>query len=139
MKTMTIGGLSDRTGVHIETIRYYERESILPKPSRNKAGRRVYDVSDVRMLNFIHKCRGFGYSLKEIVSLLELVDTSRFTCKKIHDRTLEQAQVVSKKIEQLKTMEKELLQMASQCDQGDMPECPIIDSLFCRIARPASG
>lgn len=130
MKTMTIGGLSDQTGVHIETIRYYERESILPTPSRNQAGRRVYDESDVRILNFIHKCRGFGYSLKEIVSLLELVDTGRFTCKQIHDRTLEQAEIVGEKIAQLKRMETELVQMASQCGQGNKPECPIVDSLF---------
>lgn len=130
MKTTQIGTLSDQTGVHIETIRYYERESILPKPTRNAGGRRVYDGSDVRMLNFIHKCRGFGYSLKEIVNLLELVDTGRFTCKQIHDRTLEQAKGVSEKIKQLKTMERELLQMASQCGQGNKPKCPIIDSLF---------
>jgi len=130
MKTMTIGGLSNQTGVQIETIRYYERESILPSPSRNKGGRRVYDESDVRLLNFIHKCRGFGFSLKEIVDLLELVDAGRFTCRQIHDRTLEQAKSVRNKIRQLKTMEKELLQMASQCSQGNKPKCPIIDSLF---------
>lgn len=130
MKTMTIGELSRRTDVHIETIRFYEKKDILPKADRNKSDRRVYDESDVRRLNFIHKCRGFGFSLKEIVSLLGLVDTGKFTCKQVHDLTLEHAKEVNRKIVSLKKMELVLLDMVDQCGLGNVPECPIIDTLF---------
>lgn len=127
---MTIGGLSERTGVHIETIRFYEKKEILPSAARNRGGRRVYDESDVKRLNFVNKCRGFGFSLKEIMSLLSLVDTKEYTCRQVHDLTLEHAKEVNRKIVSLKQMELVLLDMADQCDLGNIPECPIIDSLF---------
>jgi len=132
MKTIPIGGLSDQTGVNIETIRFYEREGILPAATRTEAGRRIYDESDVRRLNFIHKCRGLGFSLKEVISLMSLVDTGGYTCKQVHDLTLLHAKEVHDKISSLKKMEAVLLSMADQCGKGNVPECPIVDSLFDR-------
>ncbi len=130
MKTITIGGLSERTGVHIETIRFYEKKEILPNAARDNGGRRVYDESDVKRLNFVNKCRGFGFSLTEIMSLLSLVDTKEYTCRQVHDLTLEHAKEVNRKIVSLKQMELVLLNMVDQCGLGNIPECPIIDSLF---------
>ncbi|HIF87614.1 MAG TPA: MerR family transcriptional regulator [Gammaproteobacteria bacterium] len=130
MKTQTIGELSRNTGVHIETIRYYEREGILPTPMRSAAGRRIYSDEDVRRLNFIHKCRGLGFSLKEINSLLSLVDSGEFSCKEVHELTIHHAGQITEKIFNLKKMEGVLQEMAAQCNQGNVPKCPIIDSLF---------
>jgi MerR family mercuric resistance operon transcriptional regulator len=129
-KTQAIGGLSRNTGVHIETIRYYEREGILPTPMRSAAGHRIYSDEDVRRLNFIHKCRGLGFSLKEINSLLSLVDSGEFTCKEVHELTIHHAGQITEKIFNLKKMEGVLQEMAAQCNQGNVPKCPIIDSLF---------
>ena len=130
MKNQAIGELSSKTGVHIETIRYYEREGILPTPMRSPAGRRIYGDEDVRRLNFIHKCRGLGFSLKEISSLLSLVDSGDFTCKEVHELTIHHAGQITEKIVDLKKMEGVLQAMAAQCNQGNVPQCPIIDSLF---------
>jgi MerR family mercuric resistance operon transcriptional regulator len=130
MKTQAIGELSRKTGVHIETIRYYEREGILSTPMRSDSGRRVYDDEDVRRLNFIHKCRGLGFSLKEINSLLSLVDSGEFTCKEVHELTVHHAEQITEKIVDLKKMETVLQEMTAQCNQGNVPQCPIIDSLF---------
>lgn len=130
MKTLAIGELSNRTSVHIETIRYYEREGVLPVPTRSVSGRRLYDDTDVRLLNFIHKCRGLGFSLKEVVSLMSLIDTGSYTCKQVHDLTLLHAKEVREKIVNLNKMEKVLLDMVRQCGKGNVPQCPIIDSLF---------
>jgi len=130
MKVLPIGELSHRTGVNIETIRFYERKGILPTPRRSDAGRRVYDESDIRHLNFIHRCRGLGFSLKEVTSLLSLVDAGGDTCKQVHNLTLQHAKEVSAKIRSLKKMETVLLTMANQCSKGNVPDCPIIDSLF---------
>ena len=130
MKTLAIGELSNLTRVNIETIRYYERVGVLPTPARSEGGRRIYDETDVRRLNFIHKCRGLGFSLKEVNSLMSLVDTGGYTCKQVHDLTLLHAKEVREKIVNLNSMEKVLLDMAQQCGQGNVPECPIIDSLF---------
>ena len=130
MSTILIGELSRTTGVNIETIRYYERETILPPPQRDSGNRRIYHDGDIRRLNFIHKCRGLGFSLKEITSLLSLVDSGNFTCRQVHDLTLHHAEQVSEKIESLNRMEKVLVEMAEQCSQGNVPQCPIIDILF---------
>lgn len=130
MSNVLIGQLSRQTGVHIETIRYYERASILPQARRDAGGRRIYSGQDIRRLNFIHKCRGLGFSLKEIKSLLSLVDSGDYTCSQVHDLTVHHANQVNQKVVDLKRMESVLLAMAQQCDQGSVPDCPIIESLF---------
>ena len=130
MKSLSIGSLAEKTGVHIETIRYYEREDILPKATRSESRRRLYDEGDVRRLNFIHKCRSLGFSLKEIISLMSLVDTGDYTCRQVHDLTLVHTKEISEKISDLRKMEQVLIEMAEHCSQGNVPECPIIDSLF---------
>lgn len=130
MKALPIGELSNATGVNIETIRYYEREGILPVAARNDGGRRIYGKEDVKRLNFIHKCRGLGFSLKEITSLLSLVDSGHYTCKEVHDLTVVHAGQVSEKIANLRQMEAVLVEMAAQCSRGNVPDCPIIDSLY---------
>ncbi len=130
MKSLPIGELSARTHVHIETIRFYEKKGILPKPARSDAGRRIYDEEDVKLLNFIHKCRNLGFSLKEIESLLSLVDKGDYTCKQVHEITCQHANEVREKIDDLNRMERVLTKMADQCGKGNVPECPIIDSLF---------
>ena len=65
-----IGELSKRTGVHIETIRYYERSSVMPKPPRTEGGHRAYDETFVRRLAFVSRSRQLGFTLEEIRSLL---------------------------------------------------------------------
>ncbi|MDA1371010.1 MAG: helix-turn-helix domain-containing protein [Proteobacteria bacterium] len=130
IKSISIGILSAKTGVHIETIRYYEREHILPEPVRTESGRRIYNNEDIRRLNFIHKCRNLGFSLKEISSLLSLVDNGNYTCKQVHEITCLHAEEVKEKIADLKRMEQVLTEMADQCGKGNVPDCPILDSLF---------
>jgi len=130
MKQYAIGELSNRTGVNIETIRYYEREAILPEATRSANGRRVYDDEDVKRLHFIHRCRSLGFTLKEISSLMSLVDAGNFTCKQVHELTLVHAKEVRDKISDLQRMEKVLIDMADQCSRGNVAQCPIIDSLF---------
>ena len=129
-KIVTIGGLSRLTGVNIETIRYYEREKILPRASRDPGGRRIYREADVKLLNFIHKCRELGFPLKEIMGLLSLVNTGTYTCAQVHDMTVHHAAKVREKIDNLEKMESVLLEMAQQCSQGNVAECPIIDTLY---------
>jgi len=127
---MPIGLLARNTGVNIETIRYYEREGVLPKAARNEGGRRVYSDEDVRELSFIHKCRGLGFSLKEVKSLLSLVGSGEYSCKEVHDLTILHADQVATKIADLKKIESVLVEMASQCNLGKLPKCPIVDSLY---------
>ncbi|OOF40769.1 MerR family transcriptional regulator [Rodentibacter mrazii] len=69
---MKVNELSLRTGVNLETIRYYEKQGILPEPKRAANGYRYYDEDSIALLNFIKKCRTLGFSLEDIRGLNRL-------------------------------------------------------------------
>ncbi len=125
-----IGQMSRETGVNIETIRYYERIGIMPKPDRTAGGNRQYNHDQLKRLFFIRRARGLGFSLEEIRGLFEMVDRKDFTCGEVHDLTVDHLASVQDKIANLKKLEKALSAMAAECGRGDVPECPILDTLF---------
>ncbi len=129
-KPLTRGALSVRTGCNIETIRYYERIGLLPDPPRSKGGHRHYADDHLKRLNFIRRSRELGFTIEEVRGLLGLVDGGSYTCAEVETMTLDHLQNVRAKITDLKTIEKVLTEMVSQCDGGQVPECPVIDVLF---------
>lgn len=133
-----IGSLSKATGVKIETIRYYEREGIIPSPPRTAGGHRSYDQKHLKRLTFVRRSRELGFTLEEIRGLLELVDGETYTCNEIKDITLNHADTVRSKIADLRRLEKTLAGIASQCHGGTTPDCPIIEGLL-DPKRSASG
>ena len=125
-----IGVLSEQTGVNIETIRYYEREGLLPHPPRTAGGHRSFSEDHLKRLTFIRRSRELGFSLAEIRVLLALVDGGSYTCGEIKALTLEHAESVRSKISDLRRIKRILLDISSQCEGGAVPECPIIDALL---------
>lgn len=129
-KEFTIGELARRTGVKIETIRYYEKSGVMPDPPRTAAGYRVYVEGHLNRLTFICRCRQLGFAMAEIEELLGLVDAHGYTCSEVRALTLEHAEMVKRKIRDLKRLEKTLRSISSQCTGKKVPECPIIDALM---------
>jgi len=127
---MLIGTFSERTGCHIETIRYYERIKLLPKPPRSGGGHRLYDWEQVKRLVFIRRSRELGFSLDEIRTLLRLVDGKRYTCQEVKTITETHLESVREKVADLRRLEETLAGIASQCQGKQVPDCPIIDALF---------
>lgn len=127
---MLIGTLSQQTGCHIETIRYYERIRLLPKPLRTEAGHRIYDQEQMKRLVFICRSRELGFSLEEIRTLLRLVDGKRYTCHQVKRIMEKHLGDIKKKISDLRRLQKTLADISAQCEGGQVPECPIIDVLF---------
>jgi MerR family mercuric resistance operon transcriptional regulator len=125
-----IGEISRRTGVNIETVRYYERIGIIPKPDRTKGGNRQYNHEQLKRLTFVKRCRELGFSLNEVRALLEMADRDDFTCNEVHDMTVAHLAGIKKKLFDLKLLEQSLKKMVSECSKGDVPECPIINTLF---------
>src|SRR5262249_26425212 len=80
---LTIGMLSKRTRVNIETIRFYEHIGILPKPPRSEGGHRIYGHDQLMRLGFVRRSRELGFSLDEVRGLLRLVDGGRYTCAEV--------------------------------------------------------
>jgi MerR family mercuric resistance operon transcriptional regulator len=125
-----IGELSRRTGVNIETIRYYERSGVMPRPPRTGGGHRAYTQDFVKRLAFVSRSRQLGFSLEEIRSLLGLVDEHEYTCADVRELTLRHAAEARRKIADLKKLERTLKEMAAQCHGDRVPDCPIVDALF---------
>jgi MerR family mercuric resistance operon transcriptional regulator len=125
-----IGEMSRATGVNIETIRYYERIGIMPAPDRTRGGNRQYNHAQLKRLSFIKRARGLGFSIKEIRALLDMADGQDFTCGEVHGMTMQHLAAVRDKITALRRLEKALTNMAAECSRGDVPECPILDTLF---------
>ena len=130
MIEFTIGKLSKRTKVNIETIRYYERIGIMPKPPRNSSGYRIYAVPHLERLSFVRRSRELGFSQAEVRKLLALVDEHQYTCAEVREMTVRQRLTVRNKIKDLRKLEQALTSMVDECAGGDIPECPIIDTLF---------
>ena len=126
----SIGELSRRTGVNIETIRYYERVQLLPAPPRSGSGRRVYGAAERQALAFIRRARELGFTLGEIRALLALsAEADRDACadgRAIAARHLAQ---VRAKIADLRAMERVLAEAVRRCDKGEFPGCPVIEAL----------
>jgi len=127
---MTIGSLSKRSGVNIETIRYYERVGLIPPPPRSAGGYRLYGEPQLRRLAFVRRSRELGFTGQEIRALLTLVDDNHFTCAQVQTMTLTHLESVREKIRDLQRMESVLDRMAAQCDGAEAPRCPVIDALY---------
>jgi MerR family mercuric resistance operon transcriptional regulator len=134
---LAIGALSKRSGVNIETIRYYERIGVMPKPRRSAGGYRMYGPDHLKRLTFVRRGRELGFSLDELRSLLRLVDGHSYTCAEVHDLTVEHLAEIRRKIADLRRLQRVMTEMAAACSGDRVPECPIIDALF--EARPLSG
>ncbi|HEX6840725.1 MAG TPA: helix-turn-helix domain-containing protein [Stellaceae bacterium] len=124
-----IGAASERSGCAIETIRYYERIGLVPKPSRNASRYRVYSPGDVQRLVFIRRARELGFSLDEIRDLLRLAADVAQPCAAVHDVTAGHLADIRAKIADLRKMERLLAEAVRQCELGEQAGCPVIDTL----------
>lgn len=136
--SMTIGSLGRDSGVNIETIRYYERIGLMPRPRRTGGGHRQYERAHLKRLGFIRRSRELGFSLDEVRALLGLVDGGNYTCAEVRDLTLRHLAEVRGKIADLRRLERSLKDMAAQCSGTTVPVCPVIDVLWREPPAPRS-
>jgi MerR family transcriptional regulator, copper efflux regulator len=130
MPQLTIGELAKSAGVNRETVRYYERRRLLPRPSRSISGYRVFADDAVRRLSFIRHAQELGFSLNEIRDLLALRVKSVDTCDRVRERAEAKVADIEKKIKSLQHMKEALSELVASCSRrGKTRECPILDSL----------
>jgi MerR family mercuric resistance operon transcriptional regulator len=123
-----IGAASAKTGVHIETIRYYERIGLVPRAVRSANGRRRYDDRAIARLMFIRRARDLGFPLNDIRALLSLSDKS-VACEEAHALTMRHRNSVRAKIRELRRLDRVLTLSAANCQKSGTTPCPIIDAL----------
>ena len=129
LQTLGIGALAARTGVNIETIRYYERIGLMPPPTRTESRRRSYEEAEVQRLTFIRRSRELGFSVADIRKLLELAHGNNPKCGTARALTSHHLRDVRGKIASLKRMERALKRMIEACQPDGQRSCPIIDAL----------
>jgi MerR family mercuric resistance operon transcriptional regulator len=130
MDTLTVGELAKKANVNVETIRYYERRRIMPKPARTRAGYRVYPSEAVQRVRFVKRAQELGFSLKEIQELLSLRVATATTSADIRQRAESKISDIEAKIQGLKAMKKRLVQITNACSGcGPVTECSILESL----------
>jgi MerR family transcriptional regulator, mercuric resistance operon regulatory protein len=136
MDVLSIGKLSQQSGVNIETIRYYEKIGVMPAPGRSTGGFRIYGPDHLKRLSFVRRSRQLGFSLDEIRNLLRLVDGHGHTCAEVHALMLSHLAEIRRKIRDLRRLQRAMAEMAARCSGESVPECPIVDALF---DAPAAG
>lgn len=132
---LPIGELSKRSGVHVETIRYYERIRMLAPPPRTASGRRVYDHADLRVLVFIRRARELGFSLEEIRALLRLGGPEKASCREVREIASHHLEDIRAKLDDLKKLERLLARTVAQCSGKTAPDCPVLDILDIQRSR----
>ena len=124
---MKIGELAKLTECPVETIRYYEKEGLLPPPARTDANYRVYTQAHTERLIFIRNCRSLDMTLEEIRSLLSLRDSHQDQCENVNALIDEHIHHVKARIDGLLALQDQLLDLRQRCGGGD--HCGILQRL----------
>ena len=129
-KPLTIGRLADEVGINLETVRFYERQGLLPKPPRSASGYRMFPAEAARRLKFIKRAQELGFSLNEIRELLALRTSPRTSSAEIRKRAEAKITDIEGKIKTLDSMRNTLQKLARSCAGcGPLADCPILESL----------
>lgn len=129
MPRITIGELSRRTGVNVETIRYFEKVGTIAAPPRTEGGHRVYDEDHVRALGFIRRARELGFTPEEVRAILNLGGPGRAYCGEVREIAAHHLKEVRAKIADLVEIERLLASTIEQCSGGNDPDCAVIDMI----------
>lgn len=126
---LTIGQLAAAAGVHVETVRYYQRESLMPTPQRAYGSIRRYQADDVKRLRFIKRAQALGFTLEEIATLLAIDQGSH--CAETRELAVAKLALVDSKMRDLRAMRAALAGMVRQCSvDGDAQHCPAVEALL---------
>lgn len=127
---MKIGDLSTASATPIETIRFYEREGLLPAPGRTQGNFRVYEAPHLERLQFIRYCRGLDMSLDEIRVLLCFKDAPEENCGDVNALLDEHIGHVSRRIKELRALERQLRLLRQRCGEArEADKCGILSGL----------
>ena len=130
MPELTIGEVAKRAGVHVETLRYYERRGLIEEPPRTSSNYRMFPLESVRRIRFIKRAQELGFSLEEIGELLSLRAAPKAQCGDVRRRAEAKLDDIDEKMRDLRRMKKALSGLVAQCSgRGPISECPILEAI----------
>ena len=130
MSRLTTSEVAKQGGVNLETVRYYERRGLLPKPPRTATGYRAFEPDAVRRLRFIRHAQALGFSLHEIKELLALRVKAGVSSADVRQRAQAKLVDIDEKLKTLRAMKKVLTRFTESCSgAGPISRCPILAAL----------
>lgn len=134
--SLKIGEVASRSGVNLQTIRYYERERLLPEPPRLASGYRMFPADAVRRVLFIKRAQELGFSLAEIRELLSIRIDAHKECVDVKNLAQEKIRDLDGRIQTLEAMRKILVGLSQSCPgSGPSSHCPILGSIAATAVR----
>jgi len=135
MEHYKVGDIAEKVGVNVETLRYYEKIKIMPKPKRMESRYRIYDELDLKRLLFIKRAKELGFTLKEIKELLNLKIESTATCGDVKHLAEHKLTDIEERIKDLKNIKNVLIKLVNQCvcEEVSTEECPILEVIEQKI------
>lgn len=125
---MKIGELATHAGCDVQTVRFYEREGLLEEPPRETSGYRRYDERHLTRLTFIRHCRTLDIPLPEVRQLLDFAAKPEQSCAQVNELLDEHIVLVKRRIQALRTLEKQLVSLRKTCDGDASHPCAILES-----------
>jgi MerR family mercuric resistance operon transcriptional regulator len=131
MSKLTIGVVARDAGVNIDTLRFYERQGVVPQPPRTNSNYRIYPADTARRVRFVKRAQDLGFSLKEIKDLLALRVTQGATCEDVLQKARLKISEIDEKIRSLRAVKKALADLADECasPEGPVSECGVLKAL----------
>ena len=127
---MTSGQLAKKSGVGVETLRFYEREGLLPKPARLASGYRQYPAEAVERVRFVRRAQLLGFQLKDIKELLALRENPDAGSGEVREKAVAKLADIDQRIKDLEVMRTELTRLVAACNgSGPAAGCPIIAAI----------
>lgn len=124
----SIGILSQKTGVKIPTIRYYEQSGLLDLPERSQGNQRRYSQDGLKRLSFIRHARELGFSIEDIRDLIKLGEHPEQPCADAHNIATRHLADIRTKLSSLRRLERELKRL-TKCKSKDLENCAVIETL----------
>jgi MerR family mercuric resistance operon transcriptional regulator len=130
---LQIGAVASRSGLTVDTVRFYEKQGLVAKPPRSTGGFRLYKESAIERLGFISRAQALGFSLGEIRELLFLRDAGGQACSHVHDLLQQKLAAVQTKISELRKLERQLQKAKIRCEEALGRDCegscPVMDEM----------
>jgi MerR family transcriptional regulator, mercuric resistance operon regulatory protein len=136
MQQLSIGEVARRTGITVETLRYYEYLGLLPPVARTRGGSRRYAAEIIAQLRFIKHAQSLGLSLRDIQTMTGRKGTDRReSCRQVHEILARQLDFVNQRLTELTEARQTLIAYLAACDralhEAEAPECPVLAPVDC--------
>lgn len=132
MTVLRVGAVATQACVNVQTIHYYERRGLLPRPLRTEANYRAYPADAVLRVRFIRRAQELGFTLEEIKELLSLRAAPLTPCADVRERAATKVRDIDDKMRTLQAMRIALTKLIRECSgRGSVSECPILEALDC--------